>query len=91
MQRDFDWSDHVNEYWDEALNINHFDRLLYPHMLKAFVRMCPQYWENPSLYTVADEQALKDRYAFLGMKDNQDLRLDNLCATDKHEKDKSAV
>lgn len=80
VQREFDWSDHVNEYWDEALNINHFDKLLYPYMLKAFVRMCPQYWENPSHYTIESEQQLKDRYAFLGMKDNQDLRLDSLCS-----------
>lgn len=79
VQRDFDWADHVNEYWDEALNINHFDALLYPYMLKQFVGMCPRYWENPSLYTIADEQPLKDRYSLLGMKDNQELRLDSLC------------
>ena len=34
VQREFDWADHVNEYWDEALNINHFDALLYKHMHK---------------------------------------------------------
>jgi hypothetical protein len=26
IQREFDWGDHVNEYWDEALNINHSTR-----------------------------------------------------------------
>ena len=83
VQRQFDWADHINEYWDEALNINHFDALLYPYMLKQFVRMCPRYWENPSLYTIEDEQPLRDRYAHLGMKDNQQLRLDYLCSTDK--------
>jgi murein DD-endopeptidase MepM/ murein hydrolase activator NlpD len=86
MQRDFDWSDHVNEYWDEALNVNHFDVLLYPYMVKQFVSMCPQYWENPTLYTIADEQPLKERYAHLGMKDNSDLRLDSLCAVRNPEK-----
>lgn len=83
VQRNFDWSDHVNEYWDEALNVNHFDSLLYPYMVKQFVLMCPQYWEYPSLYTITDEQPLKDRYAHLGMKDNSDLRLDSLCAKKK--------
>ena len=28
IQRPFDWSDHINEYWDEALNINHYDKWL---------------------------------------------------------------
>lgn len=79
IQRPFDWADHVNEYWDEALNINHFDALLYKHMHKRFVSHCPQYWQSPSLYTVANEQPLKDRYAHLGMKENSVLRLDSLC------------
>jgi hypothetical protein len=48
--------------------------------------MCPQYWENPTLYTIADEQPLKERYAHLGMKDNSDLRLDSLCAVRNPEK-----
>ena len=79
IQRPFDWADHVNEYWDEALNINHFDALLYKHMHKRFVAHCPQYWKNPSLYAIVDEQPLKDRYAHLGLKENSVLRLDSLC------------
>lgn len=79
LQRPFDWSDHVNEYWDEALNINHFDVLLYGYMYERIKSYCPQYWQNPSLYSIADEQPLKDRYAHLGMRDNSVLRLDSLC------------
>ena len=79
IQREFDWADHVNEYWDEALNVNHYDRLLYPHMHERLVAECPNYWRNPSLYTIADEQPLKSRYAHLGMKENPVLRLDSLC------------
>jgi len=79
IQRPFDWADHVNEYWDEALNINHFDALLYKHMYKEFIAHCPQYWRNSSLYTIVDEQPLKDRYAHLGLRDNSVLRLDSLC------------
>ncbi len=79
VQREFDWADHVNEYWDEALNINHFDALLYRHMYRLFISYCPRYWKNPSLYTIVDEQRLKDRYSHLGMKDNSVLRLDSLC------------
>ncbi len=79
IQRQFDWADHVNEYWDEALNINHFDAMLYKHMYKQFISYCPRYWENPSLYTIVNEQPLKDRYGHLGLKDNSVLRLDSLC------------
>jgi len=79
VQRDFDWADHVNEYWDEALNINHFDAGLYKHMHETFVEMCPQYWERPDLYTIANEDVLKARYAHLQLRDTSELRLDSLC------------
>ena len=79
IQREFDWADHVNEYWDEALNINHFDALLFKHMHKRLVSYCPQYWQNPSMYSIADEQPLKNRYSHLELKDNSVLRLDSLC------------
>lgn len=79
IQRQFDWADHVNEYWDEALNINHFDAMLYKHMYKRFITYCPRYWQNPSLYTIFNESRLKDRYSHLGLRDNSVLRLDSLC------------
>ena len=79
VQRPFDWADHVNEYWDEALNINHYDAALYKHMHETFVAMCPDYWERPELYTIADEERLKARYAHLQLRDTSELRLDSLC------------
>ena len=79
IQREFDWADHVNAYWDEALNINHFDGMLYKHMHATFVALCPQYWESPELYMIAEEPSLKQRYAHLGLEDSSELRLDSLC------------
>ena len=79
IQRDFDWADHVNAYWDEALNVNHYDALLYKHMHATFVDMCPMYWERPELYTVENEEVLKARYAHLQLRDTSELRLDSLC------------
>jgi len=35
VQRAFSWADHVNAYWDEALNVNHFDDVLYPRPLPS--------------------------------------------------------
>jgi hypothetical protein len=84
LQREFDWADHVNEYWDEALNVNHYDAGLYRYMYESFLDMCPQYWERPGLYTVANEDVLKQRYANLGLRDASELRLDSLCPTQAH-------
>jgi hypothetical protein len=79
VQRPFDWADHVNEYWDEALNNNHYDGLLYKYMHDTFIAMCPDYWANPELYEIPDEESLKARYAHLQLRDTSELRLDSLC------------
>ena len=79
MQRPFDWSDHVNDYWDEALNINHYDKLLYTHMKTRLLTLCGDYWSYPELFTVHNETALKARYDHLQLRDTSELRLSNLC------------
>lgn len=79
VQRQFDWADHVNAYWDEALNVSHFDALLYKHMYERLIEQCPNYWQRPGLYTVRDESELKARYDFLELRDSSELRLDSLC------------
>jgi len=79
VQRAFDWADHVTAFWDEALNVNHFDSLLYQRMRKRMVGMCPQYWTTPDLYVLHDEEALWERYAHLGLRETRGMRLDGLC------------
>ena len=59
VQRPFDFRDHVNPYWDEALNINHFDRLLYEHMKARFKTFCEDYETQPGMYLLEDETSLK--------------------------------
>jgi hypothetical protein len=79
IQRPFTWADHVNEYWDEALNVNHYDALLYPHMKERLTGFCPDYFQAPELYQIRGEDALKARYADLQLRDTSELRLDQLC------------
>ena len=79
MQRPFTWADHVNVYWDEALNINHFDKLLYPHMEERLLGFCPDFHESPDRYRVAGEEQLVERYSHLQLRDTASLRLGNLC------------
>jgi hypothetical protein len=81
LQREFDWSDHVNAYWDEALNPNHFDERLYPHMRDRFLTFCGDYAKDPAAWTIppATDQQLAGKYAMLQLRDTSDLRLPNLC------------
>ena len=83
MQRPFDWADHVNDYWDEALNINHYDALLYTRMKTRLLTFCDNYREHPELYVVQDEDVLKDRYQDLQLRETSELRLDNLCTNEQ--------
>jgi hypothetical protein len=85
IQRQFDWADHVNEYWDEALNVNHFDALLYPHMRQRLLGYCGDYFEAPELYDVDNEPALLARYGELQLRDTSELRLSNLCPAEAPE------
>jgi hypothetical protein len=52
---------------------------MFQHMRKKMVNLCPQYWESPASYTIANEEALIARYAHLGLHDSQQMRLDSLC------------
>ena len=79
VQRPFTFADHVNAYWDEALNINHFDGLLYPRMKDRLVEFCDDYAQSPQRYRIRDEEALASRYEHLQLRDTSELRLDSLC------------
>jgi len=83
MQRPFDWADHINDYWDEALNINHYDAMLYSHMKTRLLTFCDDYHSDPQLYEVHGEEALKYRYRNLQLRDTSELRLDSLCTSDQ--------
>ena len=80
IQRPFDWADHINDYWDEALNINHFDGLLYSHMKNRLLGFCGEYLETPALYDINVDPSLTDRYQNLELRDTSELRLPNLCS-----------
>jgi len=80
VQRKFDWADHVNEYWDEALNVNKFNRRLEKYMRLKLLTLCEEFRQNPELYDFGDEEQLRTRYAHLGLQHSTHLRLDNLCA-----------
>ncbi len=75
------WSDHVNEFWDEALNANHYDRWLLPHIRKRLIALCDQYQQNPAIYQAYDAEALLGKYSHVGMIDTSELRADSFFAS----------
>lgn len=85
IQRPFTFADHVNAYWDEALNIPHYDKWLYPYMKERLKSFCPDYFRAPWMYEVADEERLKRRYAMLQLRETSELRLGKLCTEETGE------
>jgi hypothetical protein len=81
VQRPFDWNDHVNAYWDEALNPNGYSRGLRRAMAQRLHAFCSDYRQQPERYrlTVDEGAALAARYQHLHLRADPGLRLDSLC------------
>lgn len=79
VQRPFDWRDHVNNYWDEALNPSFYDKLIRRRVVRNLGELCHTYHDTPERFVAPDDEALRSRYAHLKMRDTSDYRLDNLC------------
>ena len=82
LRRPFDFRDHVNDYWDEALNPNRFDRLLRGPMLRQLRGFCALYPADPALWVSPEDAELRARYSHLGMRDGTTHRLDRVCETE---------
>lgn len=78
--RPFAWRDHVNDYWDEALNPSYMSSGLSRFMTERLATLCGDYRDAPERFVAADESELAARYAPIGIRPRPDLRLDHLCA-----------
>ncbi len=72
QRRQFDWADHINAFWDEALNPNRYDGVLRPHMEERLLGFCSQYLSQPELYAVSDASQLYERYQHIGIAEYED-------------------
>lgn len=68
IQRAFSWSDHVNDYWDEALNPSHMSPEMAKSIQKAILQVCRDYELAPEVFRVRNETELQRRYAGIGLK-----------------------
>jgi hypothetical protein len=83
IQREFDWADHVNIFWDEALMPNHYGGWSMPFVEDMLRGHCPSYAEHPELWAVPDWELLWERYAdLLSLRDTRALRVDVFCANE---------
>jgi hypothetical protein len=83
--RDFDWADHANDFWDEALNPSWFSAGLGRWMRRTLPAMCSEYLLRPDEYVPRDEERLRRRYEGLGLKEALRYRLDRVCAPQRRE------
>ena len=73
-RRDFSWVDHVNAFWDEALNPNAYDCALLPHVKGFLLEQCDQFLARPERYAATGLDALYERYRHIGVVDTRALR-----------------
>ncbi len=79
VQRSFDWADHVNDYWDEALNPSFYGRGLQRFMSRKLPELCAEYEENPAAFKPRNEAELERRYAAIGLRPAPQNRVDWVC------------
>ncbi len=82
VQRDFDWADHVNPYWDEAINPNQYTRLPGIYVRRQLVTLCDSFWAEPGLYMVKEREQLSEQYRHIGLQENSELKMDVLCTSE---------
>lgn len=70
QQRPFTWRDHVNAFWDEALNPNVYGSGLLPAVEERLLRLCADFRARPERYRV-DAETLLARYRHIGVRDTQ--------------------
>ena len=80
IARPFAWSDHVNDYWDEALNPSLLGAGLRLHVSRELSALCSAYATRLDLFVPVQDAELARRYAHIGMKDARYNRLDRFCS-----------
>ena len=71
---DFTWADHVNDFWDEALNPNAYSRTFGRHLERWLLGHCEVYLAHPDRFAAPDADVLAERYQHIGLIDTSELR-----------------
>ena len=79
-QRAYTWADHVNPFWDEALNPNLYGPGLLPTVEHHLLRLCDDFKQRPERYRVPNADALFEHYRRVGVVDTSALRPETFLA-----------
>jgi hypothetical protein len=79
--RPFTWRDHVNDYWDEALNPSHWSPLLARALRPKLKQLCEDLVRAGATLGPRGESGLKARYGRLALRPEPESRLDQICGT----------
>lgn len=79
LNRPFTFADHINAYWDEALNPSWMIPSLESRLRPRIKALCAGYRARPSRYTVQDDAALWARYQKIGLKDMRENQFRRVC------------
>lgn len=79
LARPFSWTDHVNDFWDEALNPSFVSPALARYLERRLPELCDEYADAPQSLRPAHEAELRERYRGLGLRENLRFRLDRVC------------
>ncbi len=77
--RTFTWADHVNDFWDEALNPSYWNPMLERAMHSRLEAYCSVYLQDPLAWVSPCADELGERYALLGLRYAPENRLDQVC------------
>lgn len=81
-QREFTWADHVNDFWDELLNPNAYNRGLLRVAKARLLRLCEDYRRRPARYRAPHADGLFERYRHVGVVDTRALAPSKVLAAD---------
>jgi len=79
LQRRFTFADHVNDYWDEALNPSYVERSLQRWFDRRLPELCEDFRKMPQSWVSAESALLDEEYSALGIKPASQNRMDEVC------------
>lgn len=79
QQRLFTWADHINDYWDEALNPSFNSKSLNKRLLARIRLLCGEFAKNPDAFVAKNDKFYQSKYRHIGMKENRGNRFDRVC------------
>jgi len=85
LNRKFTWRDHVNDYWDEALNPSFVSPALGRYLKETLPGLCDEFSRQPEAFVPSRGAALKQRYAAIGLREAPQYRVDRVCAESRSE------